>query len=119
MNYDVEFYTTADGECPTEDFLDKLSPSNELPFVDRMIRLLEQYGNELKRPHVDILRDHIWELRIRTKRQIRLLYFFFSRNRIIITHGFIKKDKKVGDVEIERAIRYREDYLSIHKGPMK
>ncbi len=119
MNYDVEFYDTPNGECPTEDFLDELSPSDELPFVDRMIKKLEQYGHELRRPHVDYLRDDIWELRISKKRQIRLLYFFFQGRKIIITHGFIKKSKKVSDTEINRAIRYREEYLYRYKDQTK
>jgi phage-related protein len=42
--------------------------------------------------------------------QIRLLYFFYSGEKIVITHGLVKKDKKVRDAEIERAIQFREDY---------
>ncbi len=119
MKYDVEFYVAPNGECPTEDFLDELSPSNELPFVDRMIMKLEQYGHELRRPHVDILRDHIWELRVITNRQIRLLYCFFHRSKIIITHGFIKKSNEAPEIEIDRAIRYRADYFYRYKDQAK
>ena len=117
--YEVEFYVKQNGDCPAQDFLEGLSRATELPFVLRGIGLLEKYGHELRRPHTDVLRDHIWELRIRTKRQIRLLYFFFSDERIVITHGLVKKDDKVRDTEIERAIHYREDYYSRHEGRVK
>ena len=117
--FQVEFYVKPNGECPAQDFLDGLSSANELPIVIRTIGLLEKYGNELRRPHTDLLRDHIWELRIRTRRQIRLLYFFFSGDRIVITHGFIKKDNKVRVVEIERASHYRGNYYQKHTGRLK
>ena len=117
--HQVEFYVRPNGECPTRDFLDGLSPTNELPFVIRAIELLEKYGNQLRRPHADLLRDHIWELRIRTRRQIRLLYFFYSGDQIVITHGLVKKDSKVRDADIERAIQYKEDYYMKHKDRMK
>jgi phage-related protein len=111
MAYTIELYEKKNDRCPTRDFLDSLSASYELPYVDRMIGLLEMHGHNLRRPHADILRDHIYELRIRTRRQIRLLFFFFDGDKIVITHGFIKKSNSVPQAEIDRAVEYRKDYL--------
>ena len=40
------------------------------------------------------------------------LYFFYVDRKIILTHGFIKKTQKTPRQEIDRAKKYREDYLT-------
>ena len=111
----VDFYIKANGRCPAVDFLDSLS-AKEKVLIRRCLQRLEEYGTELERPYVAPLRDHIWELRKETHQgNIRLLYFFFDGNKFIITHGFKKKDDKVKDSEIEKAIEIRKDYLDRFK----
>jgi phage-related protein len=39
------------------------------------------------------------------------LFFFFDGDKIVITHGFVKKSHSVPDAEIDRAVDYRKDYL--------
>ena len=112
--WDIEFYETADGRCPTQEFLDSLNKSNELPFAIRKLDRLAELGSGLRRPHADILKDHIYELRIPIRhKEFRLLYFFFFDEKIIISHG-IHKYSKVPQAEIEKAKRHREDYLIKH-----
>ncbi len=41
----------------------------------------------------------------------RVLYFFYVGNKIILTHGFIKKTQKTPREEIEKAKAYRKDFL--------
>jgi hypothetical protein len=67
------------------------------------IEHLEREGSDLDRPTSGYLRDGINELRP-TLRGInyRILYFFWN-NQPCISHG-IKKEKRVPDIEIERAI---------------
>jgi phage-related protein len=78
-----------------------------------MLTMLRERGNALKRPYVDLLRDHIWELRVKCQAgQVRLLYFFFDGHRIIITHGFVKKQSAVPPAEIDRAIAVRAAYYA-------
>ena len=61
--------------------------------------------------------DGLYELRPNVnKRQIRCLYFFFHRDKIIFSHGFIKKgNTKLGDAvdpkEINRAVENRKEYI--------
>ena len=40
----------------------------------------------------------------------RALYFFFIGKNIVITHAFVKKTDKVPPGEIERALRYKQDF---------
>lgn len=111
----IDFYIKANGRCPAADFLDSLSTKEKL-LIRRSLQRLEEHGTELGRPYVAPLRDHIWELPKETHQgNIRLLYFFFDGNKFIITHGFKKKDDKVLDSEIEKAIDLRKDYLERFK----
>ncbi|MFC4747161.1 type II toxin-antitoxin system RelE/ParE family toxin [Flavobacterium branchiicola] len=62
------------------------------------------------------LNDEIWEFRTLYKgNQYRLLAFWDKRNSqntlVISTHGFIKKQSKVPDKEIDRATKIRLNYF--------
>ena len=41
----------------------------------------------------------------------RVLYFFFSGGKIILTHGFVKKTQKTPRSEIQRAKTFRKDWV--------
>jgi len=43
--------------------------------------------------------------------EIRLLYFIYGRSIVVVTHGFLKKTKKVPKADIQRALRYRNDWI--------
>lgn len=69
------------------------------------IRRLRQMGYELRRPEVDLLRDDIWELRIKVNRiHYRILYSFVGRNEAILILGCTKTDR-VPPTMIDRAVR--------------
>jgi phage-related protein len=103
------------GSCPTKEFLDCLNKKDELPFVLREIDLLQEFGNQLRRPHVDYLEDGIYELRIPVKhKQYRLLYFYFYQEKIIISHG-LRKEAKVKTADIEKAKKHKADYFARHE----
>ena len=74
------------------------------------IRLLAALGHELRRPHADYLRDGIHELRVKRGRvNYRILYFFHGQNVALLAHG-LTKEKKVPDVDINRAIERKKQY---------
>jgi len=113
--WEVEFFELPSGHCPVAQFLAKLNRETDLPYIDRIFSLAEEYGYELPRPHSSPLREKILELRVNTKNnRFRFLYFFDNR-KIIITHGFKKKTSKVPDREIEKAIKYRNIYFESRK----
>jgi len=63
------------------------------------------------------LKDEIWEFRSKYMgKQYRLLAFWDKRDKtetlVFATHGFIKKDQKTSQNEIERAERVRQGYFN-------
>jgi len=113
--WEIEYYESPNGDCPTQEFLDGLDEKKELPRAMRQIDLLAEHGHMLRRPHADHLEDRIFELRIIVRHmQYRILYFFFYQDKIILSHGLQKEDK-VPQAEINRAKKHRLDYQSRNK----
>lgn len=113
--WEIEFYEKVNGRCPVKEFIDKLSPRADQPYIALAFDRLAQYGNKLDRPHVAYLRDDIYELRVKTRNgQFRFFYFYFNGQKIVITHGYQKKTSKIADPEIDKASDYRRDYFERH-----
>lgn len=78
-----------------------------------LISYLQDQGPTLPRPYADLLEDGIHELRVRLSGdQFRVLYFFYYRRFIVLTHAFVKVTTKVPKAEIQKAKKYRSDFLS-------
>lgn len=116
MRFDVEFYETASGEQPARDFLLSLDKKMRAKMAD-MISILEDNGYELREPYSRHLSEGIFELRAKVGSDItRVMYFFYIDRRIILTNGFVKKTQKTPRAELERAKKYRADYLRKQEG---
>lgn len=113
--YKVKYYVTKRGNCPVKDFIDSKKEKSH-PKIFAFINQLEQEGPQLPRPLADLLEDGIHELRIKIAEDkggtnVRILYFFYDGNDIILTHGFMKTTDEVPVSEIKKAKKYREDYI--------
>ena len=106
------FFQDDDGSVPVREWLLVLQRKNRRAFakcVDK-IGLLHEQGYELRRPHADILRDGIYELRARSGNvNYRILYFFHGQNVAVLAHS-LTKEAKVPKADIERAIRRKEAF---------
>lgn len=94
-------YATNRGEKPVREFFEKQDMSTRSK-IDRNLRLLAEYGVYLKMPHVKRLTNEIYELRIRGKQEIRILYCFIS-NKIYLLHAFKKQTQETPSREIRIA----------------
>ena len=75
-----------------------------------LIRLLEEFGHELRRPRADLLRDGIYELRTKVGNvNYRILYGFVGKDVALLTCG-LTKEKKVPSRQIEEAIARIDKY---------
>lgn len=108
----VDFYKLEDGTCPVQDFILSLDDKMKAKTL-RTINLLKQNGTDLREPYSKNLQNGIFELRIKVSTNIsRVLYFFCIGNKAILTNGFIKKTQKTPKNEIEKAEKYKNDYLT-------
>jgi len=107
---EVVIYQEQKGQVPLLSWLDSL-PSIVQDKCIALVERLAEMGYDLRRPHCDILRDGIYELRARHRNvHYRILYAFIGRNIVLLSHGFTK-EKKVPHTEINRAIRNRDSYI--------
>ena len=108
----VVFYREKTDDVPVLEWLKELRHSDRRAYescVAAITRLAES-GHELRRPLADILREGIYELRIRKGRvNYRILYFFHGRNLAILGHALTKEDA-VPKADIERAIRRKRAF---------
>jgi hypothetical protein len=79
--WDVEFFETDSGRCPSKDFITSLNPVNDQPFIFKAFERLEELGYKLGRPQSGFLKDGLYELIIDT-RSISDLFTSFSRGRL-------------------------------------
>lgn len=113
--FEIIFYEKADGTEPAKDFLLSLDIKMRAKMF-RTIEMLKKNGNRLREPESKPLDDGIMELRAKVGTDIsRVLYFFVVGQKAVLTNGFIKKTQKTPQSEIERAKRYRADYLRRNK----
>lgn len=116
MNIDVDFYELPNGNEPARDFLESLDIKLRAKMY-REIDLLVMNGPELREPHSRHVEDGIFELRaIQGNNISRVLFFFYSGEKAILTNGFVKKTMKTPKKEISLAKRYRQEYLEREQG---
>lgn len=112
--WNIIYYETADGKCPVDEFINTRSINNQAKIFNWLTQL-ETHGPNLPRPYADLLTDGIHELRIKLSGdQIRIIYFFCFRDFIILTHAFTKSTNRVPEVEIRKAVKFREDFIKRH-----
>ena len=112
QDFEVVFYDKEDGAEPAKEFILSLDKKMRAKML-RTIMLLADNGPMLREPYSKPLEDGIFELRVKVGSDIsRVLYFFFVGRRVFLTNGFIKKTQKTPSAEIERAKRYRAEFIS-------
>jgi phage-related protein len=112
MLWNVEFYESANGKFPVEEFIDSLEVKSQAR-IARTLDLLEEFGIELGMPYTKYIEKQLWELRIRLGRnQYRIIYFLHTEKTFILLHGFSKKTDAISRSDIEIAKNRRDDYFS-------
>lgn len=100
--WNVRFYQTRRGDYPVDDFLS--DQDNEISTkVFSYFSLLQNNGPFLKPPQIKKLQSNLYELRVKSKLNIRIFYTMFN-NEYYILHVFKKKTQKIPIKELKIAI---------------
>jgi phage-related protein len=83
----IEAYATPAGDEPVWSFIRGLAGRDRVEAI-ALVKLLEELGNQLRRPHSAALGGGLFELR---GKQVRLFYVFEARRVIVLLDGEIKK----------------------------
>lgn len=108
---EIEFYRTASGRCPVQEFIHALPGdaadrvANALEATREMERVPERYLKKLSGT------GGLWEVRARHGgNAYRLLGFFEGGRLVVLVSGFAKKTEEVPAREIALAQQRRRDY---------
>jgi hypothetical protein len=96
------------------DWLTELRCTNAKAFLKcrAAISRLALLRHELRRPEADLLRDGIYELRVRLGSvNYRLLYFFHGQTVSVVAHG-LTKEAAVPATDIKRAIARKSAFIT-------
>jgi phage-related protein len=111
----VVFFQDDDESVPALEWLRDIKQRDRritAKFHERILEL-KDHGWELTRPSADILRDGIYELRVRFGSvNYRLLYGFHGRTAAVLAHGVVKETEVPGadvDIAIERMTRFAKN----------
>ena len=115
INYKIEFYKKGNHErSRVDDYLDAMQKKHRQKAMAIMARL-EEEGPNLKRPHADVIRGKIRELRCGFHTFEHRFLYFFQNKVIVITHGFLKKTSRIREDEIASAEQAMRDWIKRNK----
>ena len=103
MSWNVILFESSRGEKPVEELIKSLDEAT-IAKASQEIDLLEKHGAYLAMPHSRKLNNYLYELRIRGRQEIRILYSFVKKD-IYLLHAFKKKQQRTPRKEIEIARR--------------
>lgn len=108
----IVFYRTFNGKSPVEDFLDSL-PGKTAQKILWVLGLVEELEFVPARYFAKLPgTDEIWECRIHlAANAYRILCFLSDASTVVLTNGFIKKERKTPKGEIEKAESSRKDFI--------
>jgi|GEM_PF-166130 phage-related protein len=99
--WDIFFYENPRGEKVVREFLESEGELLMAKAVGK-ISLLQEYGPFLGMPHARKIGGKLYELRIRGKDEVRILYAFVQ-NKICLLNAFRKKTMEIPEKELETA----------------
>lgn len=105
-------FETNSGEKPVDEFIKKQQSQARSKIVHN-VRLLKQYGNMLNLPHSKALGCGLYELRIRGKEELRILYCFAKQKTIYLLHGFKKQKQQTPQKDLDLALSRMKELTTL------
>ena len=111
MEFEVEFYETANGRVPVREFLDELKTSDPGDYAAVLRGLVKLRNRQYHRePLSKALGDGLFELRHVGKLNTRVLCFFVKGRRIIAAHGIRNKGQAIPARDLDTASERMRDW---------
>ena len=111
MDFTVEFYETAAGKSPVQDFLDDLKASDPKDFAAILAGLAKLRSRQYHRePLAKALGDGLFELRHVGKLNARVLWFFMKNRRIVAVHAIRNKGQAIPARDLNTARERMRDW---------
>ena len=111
MEFTVEFYESASGCSPVQEFLEELKqsdPGDHAAVIRGLAKLRDrQYHRE---PLSKALGDGLFELRHVGRLNTRVLWFFMKGRRIIAVHGIRNKGRAIPARDLDTAQARMRDW---------
>lgn len=105
----VVFFKTTTGNEPVREWLKELSREDCKTIGTNILTV--QYAWPVGKPLVDNLGDGLWEVRSRLDNRIARTLFVMVEQEIVLLHGFIKKQQKTPQDELDLAKKRKRQYL--------
>jgi phage-related protein len=111
MEFTVEFFESASGRSPVQEFLDELNTSDPGDFAAVLAGLAKLRNRQYHRePLSKALGGGLFELRHVGKLNTRVLWFFVKNRRIIAVHGIRNKGQAIPTRDLETARERMRDW---------
>jgi len=111
MEFTIEFYLTADGRSPVQEFLDRLAQNDPDDFAVVLAGLAKLRNRAYHRPPLSkSIGDGLFELRHVGKLNTRVLYFFMPGRRIVAVHGIRNKGQAIPARDRRTALARMHDW---------
>jgi len=105
----VVFFRTDAGNEPVREWLRGLSKEDRKAVGADILAV--QYAWPVGKPLVDYLGNGIWEVRSRLENRIVRTLFVIVDEEIVLLHGFLKKQQKTPQQELDLAKKRKKLYL--------
>ncbi len=99
----IDAYETESGDQPAWSFIAGLEGRNRVEAI-ALVKLLEERGNRLRRPHSGALGDGLFELR---GKEVRLFYTFVPGRVVVVLDSEIKKRNDIPRATLARVRGYQ------------
>ncbi len=109
----IEFYETAAGSPPVQEFLSSLSAKARQKCLSD-IDLLAMMGISLRASHIKKLEGDVWELRPEFGGTEYRIFFATYGNTCVLVHAVTKKRQKVARSDIVLAQRRFDEWRAYH-----
>ncbi len=104
MEFTIEFYLSANGRSPVQEFLEELKESDPNDFAAVLAGLAKLRNRQYHRePLSKALGDGLFELRHVGKLNTRVFWFFMKGRRIVAVHGIRNKGQAIPVRELNTA----------------